>query len=78
MELLEMILCPLSAWKDIEKCINTCTKWRKIIQNLFPNYDKSKLSFENSKMQIVNSKNCLCTRNLILQISPNVLVAIQT
>ena len=57
MEILEMMFCPLSAWKDIEKCINTCTKWRKIIQNLFPNFDKSKLSFENSKMRIVNSKN---------------------
>ena len=42
-EILEIIFCPLSARKDIEKCINTCTKWRKIIQNIYPNFDKTKV-----------------------------------
>ena len=46
-EILEMILCrAISSLKDIENCMKTCKKWRKIIEKLFPNFDKSKLNFK--------------------------------
>ena len=41
LEILEMIFCQLPAGIDFEKCVNTCTKWRKIIQDTNPNFDKS-------------------------------------
>ena len=38
-ELIEMIFEPFSSLKEIQKCLNTNTKWRKILQKMFA--DKS-------------------------------------
>ena len=36
-EVLEIVFHPLSKKKDIEKCFNTNSKWRHIIENMFEN-----------------------------------------
>ena len=36
-EILEIVFRPLSKKEDIEKCFNTNSKWRHIIENMFPN-----------------------------------------
>ena len=56
-EILEMIFCQLPAGTDFEKCVNTCTKWRKIIPDIYPNFDKSKYN----SMVIIRH----CCKNII-------------
>ena len=53
-EILEMIFCLLPAGIDFEKCVNACTKWRKIIQTIYPNYDKSEY---NNSIEAINGGN---------------------
>ena len=36
-EVLEIVFRPLSKKEDIEKCFNTNSKWRHIIENMFSN-----------------------------------------
>ena len=36
-EILELVFLLLSSLKDIQKCFSTCSKWRKIILNIFKN-----------------------------------------
>ena len=36
-EVLEIVFCPLSKKEDIENCLNTNSKWRHIIENMFAN-----------------------------------------
>ena len=36
-EILEIVFHPLSKKEDIEKCFNTNSKWRHIIENMFVN-----------------------------------------
>ena len=36
-EVLEIVFHPLSKKEDIQKCYNTNSKWRRIIENMFAN-----------------------------------------
>ena len=40
-EVLEIVLHPLSKKKDIENCFNINRKWRQIIENMFQNKSNS-------------------------------------
>ena len=41
-EILELVFLLLSSLKDIQKCFSTCSKWRKIILNIFKNKNSKK------------------------------------
>ena len=34
-EVLEIVFCQMSKMEDIQMCLNTNSKWRKIIENMF-------------------------------------------
>ena len=42
-EILELVFLLLSSLKDIQKCFSTCSKWRKIILNIFKNKNSKRI-----------------------------------